>query len=78
MQATMSKPNLRGVYCRHCGSPIPLSNSILKRESLIYQSEQGPTEQWCSKVFPHRCRTCGAESIYALNHIVDFEHQSPM
>jgi len=76
MQATVIHPKLRGVYCRHCGRPIRLSASILKRESFLRQSEPGSAEHWCSKVFPHRCRVCGAEAIYGLNHIVDFEGEN--
>ncbi len=77
MQATAKRPVSRGVYCRHCGNPMRLPASILKRESFLNQSEPSSAEHWCSKVFPHRCRNCGAEAIYAVNHIVDFEDKSP-
>lgn len=73
MQATFKPPKLRGAHCRRCGNPTRLPDSILKRESLFKQSEASSAEQWCSKVFSHRCRLCGGEAIYALNHIVDFE-----
>lgn len=77
MQATVNPVTFRGVYCRHCGRPIRLSASILKRESFMNQSQPNSTEHWRSRVFPHRCRMCGAESIYALNHIVEFEDENP-
>ncbi len=78
MQATPTRSKPRGVYCRLCGSPIPLPASILQRESMLNQNEPSSAEHWRSKVFPHRCRTCGRETIYALNHIRDFEDHSPI
>lgn len=78
MQTAPIQGKSRGVYCRLCGSPIPLPASILKRESLLNQNEPSSAEHWRSKVFPHRCKTCGGETIYALNHILDLEDHSPV
>ncbi len=78
MQAAMAPQKFRGVACRHCGRPIRLSSSILRREIVFHQNETDSALQWRSRVFSHRCRICGEEAIYALNHIVDFEDNSPI
>ncbi len=76
MQAMLVRETYRGVSCRHCGQPIRVRPSIVNRESAFQQSEPNFTKQWCSQVFAHRCRTCGAEAIYTLSHIVDFEGEN--
>jgi hypothetical protein len=78
MHATLNQPKVRGIYCRHCGKPLRLPDSILKRESFLKDSESSSDDHWCSRVFSHRCRICCGESIYALNHIVDFEEENPV
>jgi hypothetical protein len=77
MQATMQRQTFRGVACLHCDVPIRLPSSILQRAISFDQSEQDPIQQWCSKVFSHRCRICGEEAIYLLNHFLDFEDKNP-
>ena len=51
MQNNPTRPKSRGVYCRLCGSPVPLPESILKRESLLYQDEPSSAEHWRSRVY---------------------------
>jgi ribosomal protein S27E len=75
MQATLAQQTFRGVSCRHCGHPIRVTPSILTRERSFKNGEPNFTQQWCSQMFSHRCRTCGNEAIYALSHILDFENE---
>ena len=62
----------RGVFCRHCGKPIHLSASFLKRETAIKQNESELVDGLYSKTFLARCRRCHREAIYSLAQIVDF------
>jgi hypothetical protein len=77
MQATLDQQKFRGISCRYCGRPIRLPASILKREHSFKQNEPNPTQEWRSKVFPHRCNKCRVEAIYSLDEIVDFEDNEP-
>jgi len=77
MQAAMElEKTFRGVSCRHCSRPIRLPASIVRREISFNQNRVDAAQQWRSRVFSHRCRTCGGEAIYALNHIFDFEDKT--
>jgi hypothetical protein len=76
MQATLPPQKFRGVSCFHCGRPIRLRASILWREITMAQREHGPAEQWFSRVFSQRCRMCGGEAVYTMNHISDLEDDS--
>jgi hypothetical protein len=76
MESSLVQPTFRGVLCRHCGHPIRVTPSILSRESAFKNSEPNFTQIWCSKLFSHRCRTCGHEAIYALSHILDFQSEN--
>ena len=78
MHVRFDQQKFRGVSCCHCGRPIRLPASILRREDLFRQNEPDPTQQWCSKVFPHRCKMCRGEAIYSLDQILDFEDQNPV
>ena len=62
----------RGVFCRHCGKPIHLSASLLRRETAIKQNEAQLADELYSKTFLARCRRCHREAIYSLAQIVDF------
>ena len=76
MQATLDRQTFRGVSCRHCGQPSRVRPTIAEREQALKQSEPGVPQLWFSGVFSHRCRLCGGEAIYALEHIIDFEEES--
>jgi ribosomal protein S27E len=67
--ATHAKPR-RGVICRHCGKPIRLSATLLKRELNITIAPTLDPALY-SRVFPVRCRHCHKEAIYALDQIAD-------
>lgn len=71
MQVTVGQSRLRGVYCRFCGKPVRLSDSLLKRETAIKQKEQSPNEELRSRVFPARCRSCHEEAMYTLSQMLD-------
>ena len=75
MQATVNLPKLRCVYCRSCGKAIRLSASFIKREIAIKQNEQTSIQEFSSRVFPARCRSCHEEAIYTLNQILDFPEE---
>jgi hypothetical protein len=76
MQAAMKHQTFRGVACRHCGHPSRVGPAIAQREWALKESNLHAIEQWCSRVFSHRCRLCGGEAIYALDHIVDFDDEN--
>lgn len=76
MQAAMNHQTFRGVACRHCGQPTRVRPAIAQRESALKESNLHSIEQWRSRVFSHRCRHCGGEAIYVLDHIVDFEDEN--
>jgi hypothetical protein len=76
MQATMNDRTFRGVACRHCGQPSRVRPAIAQREWALNKSNVHSIEEWRSRVFSHRCRTCGGEAIHALDYIVDFEDEN--
>jgi len=76
METTLVHRTFRGVPCRHFNCPIRLRAPILSRECAFKLDETNFTQQLCSKVFSHRCRTCGEESIDAYSQILDFEDES--
>ena len=77
MQAAANPSKLRGVYCRFCDKPIPLSASFIKRETAIKQKEQTSIQEFSSRVFAARCRSCHEEAIYTLSQILDFTDKEP-
>jgi len=77
MQPSARRQKQRGVVCRHCSRPIPLSSSILKREASLGAGEPETSQQWRSRVFTQRCRRCGVEAIYAQNLIVELDEPEP-
>ena len=73
MHATAPAPvRFRGIVCRHCKRPVRLPASLVVRENIVKQAEPNLTQQWGSRIFPLRCKTCGGESIYALDQIDSF------
>jgi hypothetical protein len=64
------KEQVRGVYCVYCGKPVRLSVGLIRREASI-RNEPAQQQQLQSRVFPARCRSCRAESIYTLDQIVN-------
>jgi len=77
MHAALARTTFRGVLCRRCGQPIRVRQAILNRESSLNQSDAGSDQQWCSRVFSHRCKICGNEAVYTLNHISEFDEPIP-
>jgi hypothetical protein len=77
MHAALVPATFRGVSCRRCGKPIRVRQAILNREHTFNQNEPGFAQQWCSRPFSHRCKTCGAEAIYSLSYISEFEEACP-
>ena len=71
MQAALVQRNFRGVLCRYCGRPIPISASILGREFTFKQNESIFLQQGFSIAFSHRCKRCAGEAIYALSQVLD-------
>lgn len=69
--AVAMQEQVRGVFCVRCGKPVRLSSRLVKRETAMKMNEADPRQQLQSRVFLVRCRACGAESIYALDQIVD-------
>jgi hypothetical protein len=67
------KETRRGVTCIHCEQPIPLSRTILQREKEYGKQGTNAHDEWHSRVFAHRCKLCGGESIYTLEHIHEIE-----
>lgn len=76
MEAPTPSQKYRRVFCFHCSRPIRLAPSILRREISVNQIGSEAKNEWFSRVFSHRCKTCGKEAIYSLNHVLDFEDQS--
>ena len=73
MHAAIVPATFRGVVCRRCGKPIRVRQAILNRENSLNHSDPGFAQEWCSRTFSHRCKACGAEAVYALQQISDFE-----
>jgi hypothetical protein len=71
MQSAAIQVRNRGVSCRHCGKPIRLSASLLRRESELKKDEPPANQQLQTKVFPMRCHACHAEAIYTVDQIID-------
>jgi hypothetical protein len=71
MQSAAIQIRSRGVSCRHCGKPIHLSASLLRRETELKKDQPPSDQQLQTKVFPLRCRACHAEAIYTVDQIVD-------
>lgn len=76
MQTVIERPRKsRGVTCVHCARPIPLTVTMLQRETLLRRDPMNALRDWHSRVFSLRCGACRCESIYTLGHIHDFEEK---
>ena len=76
MVAAPVRVKIRVISCQHCGKPIRLSPSMLKREANIKQGELSFDQGLQSRVFTVRCRHCHKEAIYSLNQITDIATKS--
>jgi len=76
METSRPPQKFRGVFCFHCSRPILIAPSIVRREISFNRSGSDATQDWSSRVFSRRCKTCGREAIYTLSHVVDFEDES--
>jgi hypothetical protein len=65
--------HFRGVLCRHCGKPVRVPKTVLRKDNEIQgrPSTDDVHFQLISRVFVLRCRSCERESIYAIDQIVD-------
>jgi cytochrome c5 len=72
MQSAAIQVRNRGVSCRHCGKPIRLSASLVRRETELKTNQPASDQQLQTKVFPARCRACHGEAIYTVDEIIDF------
>lgn len=63
----------RGVLCRHCGKPVRIPSSVLRKDSENQRHHDSDDTSFhlVSRVFVLRCRSCERESIYAIDQIVD-------
>jgi hypothetical protein len=66
MNSEVKKPGYRGVFCFRCKQPIPLPATITGR------APAGP-EEFRSRAFALRCRTCHKESLYVESNFVECE-----
>jgi hypothetical protein len=59
--------------CRHCGKPVRIPSSVLRKDSenQVHRDSKDAQFHLISRVFVLRCRSCERESIYAVNQIVD-------
>jgi len=71
MNAAVIREVFRGVVCQHCGKPVRLSASLLRRETTIKEEDDASLEL-CSRVFPARCHACYEEAIYAMDQVANF------
>ena len=58
----------RGVLCRRCHEPVPVSSKVI---SLQDEIEFRETHASCA--FTLRCRICDHESVYAMTDVRRFE-----
>ena len=58
----------RGVLCRRCCEPIPISAKVASLRDEVEASDASAPHSFIA-----RCRICHHESIYALSHIRVFE-----
>ncbi len=68
-----SSQHFRGVLCRHCGKPVRIPTSVLRKDSEN-QGHHDPNDtsfHLISRIFVLRCRSCERESVYAIDQIVD-------
>lgn len=73
MSAEPSSQHFRGVLCHHCGKPVRIPNSVLRKdtENRGHYGANHAEFHLVSRVFVLRCRSCERESIYAIDQIVD-------
>lgn len=62
----------RGVLCRRCREPIPISVKVASLHDEIEASEPSAPH-----AFVARCRMCDGESVYAMGEIQVIEGTPP-
>jgi hypothetical protein len=79
MSAAASAQLCRGVLCHHCGKPVRIPATVLRKDSESQGLQDANDTQFhlISRVFVLRCRSCERESIYAINQIVDCTFAQP-
>ena len=63
-----NKAHYRGVSCSRCGTPIPVSLKVLRKQDEVNNEEAS-----VALTFTLRCRACEEESVYAVAEIHEFE-----
>ena len=67
------KQSYRGVRCLSCRQPIPVPAILLSMESADRSKESGSHQDYQTRVFSLRCRSCDREKPYRAIDIVEFE-----
>ena len=71
LATAVSRSKMRGVLCRRCNKTVPLTASFAERENTFKTEEPDARQELLSRVFPLRCKSCGAETIYTLDEVND-------
>ena len=68
-----AKQQYRGVICKRCGQPIPLSPSAELKQAKF--KEHGPIDMGDFSVFSItlRCRACHGEGVYTHSDVIDLD-----
>jgi hypothetical protein len=68
-----AKQQYRGVICKRCGQPIPLSPSAERKEREF--KEQGPSglDEFAMRSATLRCRACHGEAVYTHSDVIDLD-----
>ncbi len=71
-----AKQQYRGVLCRRCGQPIPLSPFAAGKECGFKQQEASARDEstvlsFTVSSFTLRCRVCDGEGLYTALDVID-------
>ena len=71
LATAVSRSKKRGALCRRCNKTVPLTASFAERANTFKTEEPGEQRELLSRVFPLRCKSCGAETIYTLDDVAE-------
>jgi hypothetical protein len=66
-----AKQQHRGVLCRHCREPIPLSPSAALKEEECKEPGLSALDEFALCSFTLRCRACHSEGLYTVLDVID-------
>jgi hypothetical protein len=66
-----AKQQYRGVRCRHCHQPIPLSSSAARKEKEFEERGLSGLDEFAVRSFTLRCRVCHGEGFYTALDVID-------